>query len=108
MSGNAAQSTTVFQINNLVLAKFLARQARLGLAFETIGPLALCNSVPNPIWLKSQWRVDEVWPVVRRGAPLVIGAPPILQWPPFFTNPPGEDSTVNLMFEGQQCCMRSY
>ena len=108
MSGNAAQSTTVFQINNLVLAKFLARQARIGVEFETIGPLAECTDVPNPIWLKSQWRVDEVWPIVRHGSPLVIGAPPIFQWPPFLTNPPGEDSTVNLMFEGQQCCLRTY
>ena len=108
MSGNAAQSTSVFQVNNLVLAKFLARQSRLGLQFQTIGPAAECNSVPNPIWLKSQFRVDQVWPIPRFGLPLVIGAPPIFQMPPFLTNPPGMDSTVNLIFEGQQCCMEAY
>jgi len=108
MSGNAAHSTSTFQIDNLVLAKFLARQSRLGLQFQTIGPLAECDAVPNPIWLKSQFRVNQVYPIPRHGAPLVIGAPPIQQLPPFMTNVPGEDDTVNLIFEGQQCCLRTY
>ena len=106
MSGTAAKATSQFQINNLVMAKFIARQARLGLQWQTIGPLAICGSVPNPVWLKSQFRVDQVYPIPRFGMPLTIGAPPLFQAPVMFTNPPGLDSTVNLIFEGQQCCMR--
>lgn len=60
-----------------------AAQSRIGVEFETIGPEAECNSVPNPIWLKSKWCVEEVWTIARHGSPLVIGAPPIFQWPRF-------------------------
>ena len=108
MAGTANQSINPNQLNNLVMAKFLARQARLGLAWQTIGPDAICGAHPNPIWIKSQYRIDQVYPINRRGSPLVIGALPIKQYPFMLTNPPGLDSTVNLIFEGQECCIRSY
>jgi len=108
LAGTANQSLYPFQLNNLVLAKFLARQARLGLAWQTIGPSAICSAHPNPIWVKSQYRVNQVYPIARKGAPLVIGAQPIRQSPPMITNPPGLDSTVSLIWQGQQCCIRAY
>ena len=106
MAGTANQSFSTFQVNNLIMAKFLARQARVGLQWQTIGPAAICSSVPNPVWLKSQFRVDQVYPIVRKGKPMVIGAPPILQNPVNVTNYPGWDDTVNLIWQGQQCCVR--
>lgn len=108
MSGNANQSLYPFQLNHLVLAKYMARAARLGLAWQTIGPSAICSAHPNPVWVKSQYRVNQVYPIRRRGAPMVIGAQPIKQRPTMVTNPPGLDSTVDLIWQGQQCCLRLY
>lgn len=105
LSGNAAHTNSNFTSNNLVLAKFLARQSRLGLQWQTIGPTAICSSHPNPIWLKSQYRVNQVGPFPRRGVPVVIGSTGQLQVPPF-ANAPTRESTVNLIWQGQQCCAR--
>jgi conjugal transfer pilus assembly protein TraU len=104
----ANQAIDTFQLNHLVMAKFLARQARLGLAWQTIGPDTICGAHPNPIWIKSEYRVNQVYPFGRRGAPLVIGAQPIKQQPFMITNQPGLDDTVNLIWQGQECCIRSY
>lgn len=106
-SGTANQSVGVNQRNNLVLSKFLARQARLGLAFQTVGPDAICTTHPNPIWIKSEYRLNQVYPVPLHGAPQVIGALPEKQFPPV-TNPPGMADTVNLIWQGQECCVRTY
>ncbi len=107
-SGNANESLTPFQVDNLELAKFIARLAREGLAWQTIGPDAICSAHPNPIWIKSQYRVDEVYPVITRGAPLVIGALPFKQIPGLITNTPINTSMVDLIWQGTECCVRSY
>lgn len=108
LAGTANQSLYPYQLNHLVLAKFLARQARLGLAWRTIGASAICSAHADMFWVKSQYRVDQTYPINRRGSPLVIGAQPIKQNPFMLTNPPGLDSTVSLIWQGQQCCIRSY
>lgn len=107
-SGNSNESITPFQVDNLELGKFIARLAREGLAWQTIGPSAICSAHPNPIWIKSQYRVDEVYPVVTRGAPLVIGALPFKQIPGLITNTPVNTSMVDLIWQGVECCVRSY
>jgi conjugal transfer pilus assembly protein TraU len=106
MAGTANQATSTFQMNHLVLAKFLARQTRVGLLAQTIGPAAICGSVPNPVWIKGQYRVNEVWPIPRSGQPMWIGSPPLYQNPVNITNPPGMDDSVDLIWEGKQCCIR--
>jgi conjugal transfer pilus assembly protein TraU len=106
MAGTANQSTSTFQMNHLTLAKFLARQTRVGGLMQTIGPGAICNSTFNPVWLKGQFRVNEVWPLIRKGSPMWVGSPPIYQMPPMITNLPGLDDSVDLIWEGKQCCLR--
>ena len=108
LTGIANESISTFQVNNLVMAKFLARQARLGLAWQTIGPSAICGAHANPIWIKSEYRVDQVGPISRHGFPLVIGAAPVKQMPFMITNLPGKDYTTNLIWQGQECCIRTY
>jgi conjugal transfer pilus assembly protein TraU len=108
LSGNANQSLTPFQVDNLELAKFIARLAREGLAWQTIGPSTICGAHPNPIWIKSQYRVDEVYPVVTSGEPLVIGALPLKQIPGLMTNTLINTSMVDLIWQGQECCVRTY
>lgn len=108
MAGTANEALYTFQLNHLVLAKFLARQARLGLAWQTIGPSAICQAHPSPVWVKSQYRVNQVYPLRRKGAPMPIGAQPLRQRPNMVTNPPGQESTVDLIWQGQQCCVTLY
>ena len=107
-SGNSNESQTPFQVDNLELAKFIARLAREGLAWQTIGPSTICGAHVNPIWIKSQYRVDEVYPVVTRGSPLVVGALPFKQVPGLLTNTPVNTSMVDLIWQGRECCVRSY
>jgi conjugal transfer pilus assembly protein TraU len=107
LTGNASQNNGPFTMNNLVQAKFIARQHREGLMFQTIGPSALCVSHPNPVWIKGQYRVDQVGPVPRYGVPVPIGSPGYLQAPPV-ANLPGMEHTDNLIWQGMQCCMRAY
>lgn len=66
LTGNGNVGNTEFQRNNLVQAKFLARQHRLGLMMQTIGPTAICFTHPNPVWIKSQYRVNQVGPTPLR------------------------------------------
>jgi conjugal transfer pilus assembly protein TraU len=107
-SGNSNESQTPFQVDNLELAKFIARLAREGLAWQTIGPSTICGAHVNPIWIKSQYRVDEVYPVITRGSPLVVGALPFKQVPGLLTNTPVNTSMVDLIWQGRECCVRSY
>jgi conjugal transfer pilus assembly protein TraU len=106
MAGTANQATSTFQMNHLTLAKFLARQTRIGGLAQTIGPGAICSSTYNPVWLKGQFRVNEVWPIQRYGSPMWVGSPPVFQNPTMITNPPGLDDSVDLIWEGKQCCLR--
>lgn len=107
LSGNAGHTNSNFTSNNLVLSKFIARQSRIGLQWQTIGPTATCFSHPNPIWLKSQYRVNQVGPLKRKGNPVVIGDPGLMQFPTI-SNTPTREHTTNLIWQGQQCCARLY
>lgn len=107
LTGNSPTANSPFQTNNLVQAKFIARQSRLGLQWQTIGPSAQCFAHPNPIWIKSMYRVDQVGPIVRRGSPMVIGSPGLKQSPEQ-SNYPSREDTVNLIWQGQQCCLRLF
>ena len=107
LTGNSPHSQTSFTKNNLVQEKFIARQARMGLQWQTIGPAAQCSAVPNPIWLKSQYRLNQIGPFARKGVPVVVGSHGFGQIPPI-SNAPTKESTDNLIWQGQQCCLRFY
>ena len=106
LAGNSGHTGDPFTMNNQIQAKFLARSARMGLAWQTIGPTAKCFSHPNPIWVKSQYRYNQVAPIPRRGRAVVTGSNgKLFQFPPV-TNPPTMEHTVNLIWQGQQCCLK--
>ena len=107
LSGNSQHGNSAFQLNNSIMGKFLARQARIGLEFATIGPLAQCYSTPTPIWVKDEYRVNQIMPVMRHGNPLYIGGSEFQQLP-VSANYPTRESTVNLLWQGVQCCSRAY
>ncbi|WP_414039352.1 TraU family protein [Acidithiobacillus sp. M4-SHS-6] len=105
-SANANQTSSDQQANALVLSHFLFMEARVGAMWDTIGPWAECFSIPNPIWMKSQFRVDPIYPLPTYGLPINIGMPPI-EWgyfPP--ENFPLHESGAYLIWNAQQCCLR--
>lgn len=107
LSGNSQHGNSAFQLNNSVMGKFLARQARLGLEWATIGPIAECYSTPTPIWIKDEYRVEQIMPVARYGSPMYIGGSEFTQTP-VEANYPTRESTVNLLWQGTECCSRAY
>ncbi len=105
-SGTPNASVSDQQANALELSKFLAMQARLGMMLDSIGPQAICFAVPNPVWMKGQFRVDPVYPIPTYGQPIFIGQ---TEWrwgdlPP--GNFPLHQSSEYMIWNGQQCCMR--
>jgi conjugal transfer pilus assembly protein TraU len=105
LTGNSQHSGDPFTLNNQVLSKFIARHHRMGLQWQTIGPTAICFSHPNPVWVKSQYRFNQIGPIVRRGRSVAPGDNgKFFQFPPI-TNLPTQEHTVNLIWQGQQCCL---
>lgn len=105
-SGTPNTSQSDQQANALVLSKFLAMEARLGMMLDTIGPQATCFSVPNPVWIKTQFRINPVYPLPTYGLPIYIGQ---TEWrwgdiPP--ANFPLNQSSVYMIWNAQQCCLR--
>lgn len=105
MAGNSNHSGDAFKLNNQIQAKFLARNHRMGLQWQTVGPTAICFSHPAPIWIKSQYRMNQVAPIARKGRAVPTGSSPLFQFPPI-TNLPTQEHTVNLIWQGQQCCLK--
>lgn len=106
LSGDSSHSGDPFTMNNQIQSKFIARMHRMGLAWQTIGPSAICSSHPNPVWVKSQYRYNQVAPVNRRGRPVVTGSSGKLYQFPTVTNVPTQEHTINLIWQGQQCCLK--
>lgn len=105
-SGDSNHVGAQFPMNNEILAKFIARSHRLGLMNMTIGPGAICSAGPAPIWIKSQYRYDQIGPIVRRGVAVVTGGMGLLQFPPVANFTPLGDYTDTLIWQGQQCCLK--
>lgn len=106
LAGNSNHSGDSFDFNNQIGSKFIARSHRMGLMFQTTGPTAICFSHPMPVWTKSQYRFNQVAPISRSGSPVTAGGSGTLfQWP-IVTNLPTKENTVNLIWQGQQCCAK--
>lgn len=103
LTGNGNQSDSGYQLNNLILGKYLAYSARTGTLWTTIGPGALCSPYPNPIITKSQFRFNQIGPWPRAGKPVVFGDPGLFQYPTS-ANSPTRESSATLLWQGQQCC----
>ncbi len=106
LSGNSSNAGDPWQMNNLLQGKFIARNHRLGLSLQTIGPSATCGSHVNPIWVKSQYRYNQVAPIIRKGRAVATGDfGRFFTYPPV-TNGPKLEYSVNLIWQGMQCCMK--
>lgn len=105
LTGNAGHAVNGHAQNHLILGKFIARNARLGMEMMTIGPTAICFSHPSPIMVKSQYRYNQVQPFPRRGRAVVTGATGKTQMPPV-SNAPTKEHTATVIWQGKQCCMK--
>lgn len=106
LTGNSSHTGDPFNMNNQLQGKFIARSHRMGLMWQTIGPTAICSAHPNPVWVKSQYRFNQVAPIPRKGRAVVTGdLGKLFQYPPV-TNAPTQEHTTNLIWQGQQCCLK--
>lgn len=106
LSSFSSHGADPFTRNNQVQAKFIARNARVGLNWQTTGPTAICFSHPNPVWIKSQYRYNQIAPIPRKGRAVTTGDnAKFFQFPPV-TNVPTREQTTNLIWQGQQCCLK--
>ncbi|MHB1666156.1 TraU family protein [Thiomonas sp.] len=106
-TGNSPTTESDQSMDGLVLTKYLAWSARLGLLSDTIGPQAECFSGPMPILIKSEFRIDPIFPLPTFGAPIYIGESEF-EWglsPP--ENFPAFDDEAYLLWTGVQCCLRT-
>lgn len=105
LTGNANASTDRIQSAELVAAKLIARLSRIGMLWNSVGEWAMCTPVPMPIWVKSQFTVDPVYPIISNGQGMAIGAaPPVYSYAPPQTYPIYENIN-QVIFQEQQCCV---
>lgn len=106
LTGTSQHQNSNQTTNMQILGKFLARAHRMLLLFATIGPQAQCFSYPMPFIVKSQYRIDQVYPTRQRGSPVYLGQSEF-RWgllPP--ANYATQESSTYLIWQGQQCCLR--
>lgn len=106
-SGNPNAMESDAQAHALIVAKYLARNSRVGLQWTTIGPTALCTNHPNPVLVKNQFRLDALIPLNLPFAPINIGKSQTL-WsmtPP--ANWPLNQNSAWFVWQAKQCCVRT-
>lgn len=106
LSGNAGTTNGLNQINNLAIAKFIAKNFRTMQLWQTIGPSAICSSHPNPIIVKTQFRFNQIAPLVRRGAVQSLGSLGVGLSPLISNFPSTGENTAHLIWQASQCCVR--
>ncbi len=106
LTGNGNIQFSNQATNGLILGKFLAKEYRLGAMEATTGPQNECSAHISPVWVKSQFRVDEIGPTVTAGDPVYFGKTEFM-WglmPP--ANYPTHEASEYLVWVGEQCCVK--
>lgn len=106
-TGNVPSVESHQMLNHLVLAKAMSKMHRVGALWGTTGPLAQCSSFPSPFLIKTQYRLDEVWPARINKKGIYLGQTEFVWglFPP--ANYPTREGSVYLIWQGKQCCERS-
>lgn len=105
LTGNANASAGRMQSAELEGAKMIARLARVGLLWDTVGKWAECSPLPMPIWIKSEFTIDPTYPITSNGQGMAIGAAtPIWMYGPPESYPRYENIN-QVIFQEQQCCL---
>jgi conjugal transfer pilus assembly protein TraU len=107
LSGNDQDTMSNAGGNIKLLARFLARQHRVGFLWTQIGASAECSAHYAPFMMKSQYRIDPTYPYsANTGRPITLGRHWMF-WGAFPANPPPTHESQNFMlWVGNQCCVR--
>lgn len=106
-TGNPNTQSTDQGSDALTMSKYIALNFRAAMMWDTIGPQAECNAWPSPIWVKTEFRVDPIYPHPVYGPPIYIGQSEV-RWglgPP--ANYPTEQDAAYLLWVARQCCLRT-
>ena len=104
---NMNSGTSSAHDNMTILARFLARQHRIGALMRSIGPQSQCFLTYDPFLPKQQYRIDPVFPWQSFGAVSIYPGKSQLFWGSMPTdNPPGFESTTYMLWRAAQCCVR--
>lgn len=107
LTGNMNSGTSSAHDNMTILARFLARQHRIGALMRSIGPQSQCFLTYDPFLPKQQYRIDPVFPWQSFGAVSIYPGKSQLFWGSMPTdNPPGFESTTYMLWRAAQCCVR--
>jgi len=106
MTGNSQDLNSNQTSNMALLGKFIAKMHRMTMLYATIGPQSICFAWPSPFIIKSQYRINPIYPVRSAGRPIYLGQSEFRWglWPP--SNYATRESTSYMIWQGQQCCAR--
>jgi conjugal transfer pilus assembly protein TraU len=91
---------------SLLATRSIASLHRRLLARQTMGDGALCESPIFPTIIKSQYKMNMMYPVAERGDAHEIGEPALLwgEW----RNIPSKEDNIYLLWKYNDCCMTYY
>ena len=105
LSGEQSFFQGATESNVLMAMKSMAKRARTGRLWSTTGPWAACGAVPTGVIVKSEHRIDPVYPFKHRGNPIKFGEM-TETWTLQPKNVPTRENSVFAIWKGKQCCIR--
>lgn len=85
-------------------AKAIAMLQRRGMIFKTMGEDAICEAYPNPVFSKTQYKLEQLWPNPEAVSNHWIGTDPN-RWGAWRYKPFTGEDFVNLNWQWQDCCL---
>lgn len=103
-TGHTPHDGSPAQMHSLVQTRAAAAMHRRGLAWQMMGPSAVCANHPNPIMTKGQYRLQTVYPVAETVSNHVIGAN-TFRWGEHRNIPGKGEDWVSILWGYEQCCL---
>jgi len=85
-------------------AKATAVLQRRGMIWKTMGDDAICHAYPNPVFAKTQYRLQQVWPNPEVQTDHWIGVDPNI-WGEWRYKPVIGEDFVNIEYQFVNCCI---
>lgn len=92
------------KLTSLAATRALALLHRRGEALMTVGDAALCGGIPEPYLLKSQYRMNWLFPGQESTSHHAIGTP-YEMWEGPFRTPAPVSSHHYLLWQWEDCCI---
>ena len=107
MNGNIAAHVSPVQSSRLAAERMLYKMHRMGLAWGTAGPKALCNKYVMPILKKSQYRIQMTNPIATVNGKYACSSIGASTLPPDAGRhyPVGGEDFGYLIWRKRNCCM---